>query len=304
MQTETPRSASPPANIAPAARPRALPFVLAALALAFGVTLYDLFRFASGSDLFSYILLIPCVSAYLAWNVRTTRTVAGGETPRRLANVLLALGLGAFAIALYARSAGWLPELQDRLALETAAFLVTLYGTLAWFNSGTALRPFVFPLGFLLFMVPLPVGAVHGIETFMQHGSAAVSRVFFELGGTPVFYQDLKFQLPGIALHVAPECSGIRSTLVLFIVSVLTGYFFLRSNSRRTLLTLATIPLALVRNGFRIFVIGEMCVRLGPEMIDSFVHRRGGPIFFGLSLIPLFLFLLLLQRTENKVARK
>ncbi|MES2692289.1 MAG: archaeosortase/exosortase family protein, partial [Verrucomicrobiota bacterium] len=95
-------------------------------------------------------------------------------------------------------------------------------------------------------------------------------------------------------------CSGIRSTLVLLIVSVLTGYFFLRSPGKRTLLVAVTIPLALARNGFRIWVIGEMCVRLGPEMIDSFIHRRGGPIFFALSLIPLFIFLILLQRKERR----
>jgi hypothetical protein len=34
-------------------------------------------------------------------------------------------------------------------------------------------------------------------------------------------------------------------------------------------------------------------------MIDSPIHHRGGPIFFGLSLIPLFLFLLWLRRRER-----
>ena len=55
------------------------------------------------------------------------------------------------------------------------------------------------------------------------------------------------------------------------------------------------IPLAILRNGFRIFVIGLLCVHLGPQMIHSLIHRRGGPLFFVLSLIP-FLFLLWLLR--------
>jgi len=61
---------------------------------------------------------------------------------------------------------------------------------------------------------------------------------------------------------------------------------------------LVVIPLALLRNGFRIFVIAELCVRMGPQMIDSPIHRRGGPVFFVLSLVPLFLLLLYLSKRE------
>ena len=49
------------------------------------------------------------------------------------------------------------------------------------------------------------------------------------------------------------------------------------------------IPLAILRNGFRILVIGLLCVNVGPQMIHSLIHRRGGPLFFMLSLIPFFL---------------
>jgi hypothetical protein len=34
-------------------------------------------------------------------------------------------------------------------------------------------------------------------------------------------------------------------------------------------------------------------------MIDSVIHHRGGPIFFALSLIPLFLLLIWLRRSES-----
>ena len=35
-------------------------------------------------------------------------------------------------------------------------------------------------------------------------------------------------------------------------------------------------------------------------MIDSVIHRRGGPFFFALSLLPLFAMLWLLRRQEIK----
>src|SRR4029450_2389126 len=81
--------------------------------------------------------------------------------------------------------------------------------------------------------------------------------------------------------------------------SDLPGYVFLRSPWRRASLTLCVIPLAVLRNGFRIFTIGELCVNVSPDMIDSTIHRHGGPLFFALSLVPFFLVLCLLRRAET-----
>jgi exosortase/archaeosortase family protein len=75
---------------------------------------------------------------------------------------------------------------------------------------------------------------------------------------------------------------------------------FLRSPWRRAVLVLFVIPLGILRNGFRILVIGLLCVNIGPQMIDCPIHHRGGPIFFALSLIPLFLLLWWLRRSERQ----
>jgi exosortase/archaeosortase family protein len=105
--------------------------------------------------------------------------------------------------------------------------------------------------------------------------------------------------LPGITLHVAQECSGIRSSWVLLMTSVLTSHLFLHNPWRRVVLVAFVIPLALLRNGFRILVIGLLCVHISPRMIDSFIHQRGGPIFFALSLVPLFGLMVWLRRQER-----
>jgi len=65
-------------------------------------------------------------------------------------------------------------------------------------------------------------------------------------------------------------------------------------------LTLAVIPLAILRNGFRIFTIAMLCVHVDPTMIDSPIHHRGGPIFFILSLVPFLAFLFVLRRSERR----
>jgi exosortase/archaeosortase family protein len=73
---------------------------------------------------------------------------------------------------------------------------------------------------------------------------------------------------------------------------------FLRTTWRRVLLVLAVIPLGLLRNAVRILVISLLCVHIGPHMINSVIHRRGGPFFFAVSLVPLFAMLWLFRRQE------
>jgi exosortase C (VPDSG-CTERM-specific) len=189
---------------------------------------------------------------------------------------------------------------NDDLALFAFAF-VCLIGAGAFFFLGAAwMKAAAFPIAFLIFMIPMPDGVADYLEDASKLGSAEVASVLFTLTGTPVLRDGTIFQLPGISLEVAKECSGIRSSYVLFITSLLASYLFLRSPVRRFILVAAIIPLGLLRNGVRILTIALLCVHIGPQMIHSVIHRRGGPVFFVISLIPLFILLWWLRRGEEK----
>lgn len=279
---------------------RAVGVGLLVVTLAFAQPLWRLVEFALSSDLYSYILLIPALSGYLVWQKWSSLPRDSAPT-RRLATTLLFGGGAVAGIYLVAGRAGAAFTEEDALAFTTTAYVLIAVGVTAWFLGRLMLSGLAFPLGLLAFIIPLPSGAMVAVETFMQHGSAWVAKGLFNFSGTAVFYHDLAFQLPGgINLLVAPECSGIRSTIALTIVGLVTGYFFLRTPVRRAILVFAILPLALLRNGFRIFTIGELCVQFGSHMIDSPLHHRGGPVFFALSLVPFFLLAYLLQRNEQR----
>jgi exosortase C (VPDSG-CTERM-specific) len=282
-------------------QPRNFFLAMAILALCFVKPLFDLLRFAASNGLYSYIPLIPMVSFYLVWSRRETLPRLS-EPSHKLATLFLAGGLGTIAAYWFAfRSASLANE--DYLALTIFAFLLLLTGAGCLFLGKQLLRAIAFPIGLLVFIIPLPEYVRHGLETSLQYGSTAVANGFFKLSGMPVYQDGFVLRLPGFNMQVAPECSGIRSSLVLFIMSLLTGYLFLRKPWHRIVLALAVIPLALLRNGFRIFVIGQLCVQIGPEMINSFIHRHGGPLFFILALIPLILLLLFLKKSERTIKK-
>ncbi len=128
--------------------------------------------------------------------------------------------------------------------------------------------------------------------------SAEVANLLFHLSGTPFLRAGAIFQLPDITIEVAQECSGIRSSWVLFMTGILAANLFLKTRWRRFALVAFVIPLGILRNGFRILVIGLLCVNVGPQMIHSIIHRRGGPVFFMLSLVPFLLVLWWLRKGE------
>jgi len=170
-------------------------------------------------------------------------------------------------------------------------------------HSHILLIPFV--SGYLLYLRrdQLPKERVadpmaDALESASKYASAEVANILFHLSGTPILRAGRVFQLPNITIEVAQECSGIRSSWVLLMTSVLAANLFLKTSWRRIVLLAFIIPLGILRNGFRILVIGLLCVNVGPQMIHSPIHTRGGPIFFVLSLIPLLLLLWWLRKGE------
>ena len=101
-------------------------------------------------------------------------------------------------------------------------------------------------------MIPIPTLVLDNIVLALQKGSSQVTYVLFKLLGVPVFMQALsRFSLPGVEIEIAKECSGIRSSLALFITGILASHVFLRSGWRMIVLSLSMIPLAIFKNAVR-----------------------------------------------------
>lgn len=271
---------------------------LVVLAVIFSPWLWAWARFAWNDDLASYVLLIPVISGYL---VAQRRTDPLGHLHGSAKHAMMA-GIPALAfvgLALWMSLHGVAARWHDYLTPAVIAFVLAgLSWALLMLGPGIVGRH-QFAIAFLLFAAPLPSWAVDTIEIFYQHTSAEVAAWLIQLTGMPMLRSGLFFQLPGITIQVAQECSGIRSSLVLFIVSILAGHMILTHPGRKLALALFVIPLGILRNGFRILTIAWLCVHVDSRMIDSPIHHRGGPIFFAISLIPLFLFLLWLRRSER-----
>jgi exosortase/archaeosortase family protein len=74
----------------------------------------------------------------------------------------------------------------------------------------------------------------------------------------------------------------------LFTLAVFYGYFMERSNARRIILVLASIPIAIAANAVRILGTG-LCVQYwDPDKALGFFHEFSGWVIFLVSLVCLF----------------
>ena len=177
-----------------------------------------------------------------------------------------------------------------------AAFILC-YGT-------TAFRAATFPLLFLFFMVPIPGWLLDRIILLLQKGSANVAFLLLKASHIPVSSQGLVLSLPRFDIEVATDCSGIRSSLLLLVVTLVLGHLFLRSNWRKSLLALLVLPIAVAKNGVRIFGLSALATAADPSFLHGYLHRYAGIPSFALALGGVMLLVWRLQESENLALTK
>jgi len=246
---------------------------------------------------YSHILVVPFISGWLVF-LRRQVIFSNVYTASGSAAVLLVIGLVLFGLG-FGRSGQF--HGNDHVALMGFSTLLIWSGGFALFFGTQALRSALFPLCFLLFMIPLPNLAEDKAIVALQTASAEISYSFFKLAGVPTFREGFFFTLPGLTIEVAKECSGIRSNLVLLITAVLLGPLFLPTLAKRVTLILFTIPVAILTNAFRIVSVSLISVYVDDRFLAASHDYHGGTVAFVLAFVLLMLVLWTLRPGEQQI---
>ncbi|HMD31980.1 MAG TPA: exosortase/archaeosortase family protein, partial [Candidatus Acidoferrales bacterium] len=219
-----------------------------------------------------------------------------GSSPRSAAALLLA---GALLFSMSGRLGQLIPG-DDPLPFAILALVLLVWAGILFFFGAATFFAFQFPFVFLLLAVPLPKFIVDNCIEWLRGGSAVVTHLLFRLTGTPVLRNGYTFSVPGAVIDIAPECSGVRSALAMFVTCLLAGYLFLRKGWSRTVLLLFTVPMLVIKNGIRIVTLTLLAIHVDPMFLTGRPHHEGGFVFFIIGLLILWPVLLWLQKTENK----
>lgn len=246
------------------------------------------------SDAYTHILLIVPLSVALIYFER--RKVPSLPCSRgRVGWILLST-----ALLLRAFTALSVHDATADVSLSWSLFGLVLWwiGSVAVCFGLEAFRSLVFPLCFLFLVVPVPSALVNWVTQTLQYQSAVGATLLFRIAQVPVTRDGLILSIPGLDLEVARECSSIRSSTMLIVITLLLAHLFLRSGWRKVLLLAASLPLAVAKNAIRIFTIAQLGTRVDPAYLNGKFHHNGGVLFL-LAAVMIIVFLLWILRQSE-----
>jgi len=274
--------------------PRSLIFAaLCAVSLAAWMRpLLATFALAAFDDRYTHILLIIPVAIALMvqrWRERL-------YNPRFWAG-----GAGLLLLSIFLAVIGWRAggSSEIRLAIEMTGLVVWWIGSFLLCFGRSALASFLFPLFFLFAVVPISSILLDQIVAGLQQASILAAQFLFLVFRVPVLRDGTMLTIPGLDIDVTPECSSIRSSLMLLVTTMVLAHLLLNKTWRRVLVVAIAIPVSVAKNGLRIFVIGMLGSRVDPAYLTGNLHRHGGIVFFLIALAAIFLLLWFLRRGEE-----
>jgi len=217
--------------------------------------LLDLAEVWSRLDYYSHGYMIPFVAL---WAASAKRHVLPGLPRVRDARgaAVMVVGLGLYVLGI-ASGEAW---------MTGVAIVGVVAGAVLYARGPAWLRALVFPIAYLLFMVPIPDAWLAPVIVRLQLWVSVVGTALLQAMGVPVLRSGNVLQLAsGEQLFVAEACSGITSLITLIPLGVFLAYFIERGVWRRSLLVATVVPVALLGNLIRVLLTVAMANQLGAD---------------------------------------
>jgi exosortase len=245
----------------------------------------------SHDENYSHGFLIVPLAAWFAWQ-RRHRLADAAARPS-------GLGLGLIAVALTLIIVG---QLGAELFLTRVSLILLLAGAVLWLHGREHLRILVFPLLFLVLMVPLPAIVFNQIAFPLQLVASRIGAAGIQACAVPVLREGNVIVLADTSLEVAEACSGIRSLVSLLTLGILVGYFTDPRLWVRWAIAIAVIPIAIVANAARVTGTGVLAHYYGAEAAHGFFHTFSGWLVFAVAFLLLVGVARVLSRIPSRAA--
>jgi len=221
---------------------------------------------------------VPVFAGYVLWSERDRwRALTYRPNNFGLAIMLFAIGLRVLGM------------LGAELFMTRLSLVILIAGLVLFLAGRPALRSIAFPIGYLLFMIPLPAIVYYQLTLPLQLWASRLGATGLVALGIHTVRQGNLLLLPNCTLNVVEACSGIRSLLSLLAAVVAYGYLTEPSTWKRSLLAVASIPIAIATNGLRLVATGVLSYYFGPSVDSGALHLALGIGFFALAFVSILL---------------
>ncbi|MCD6534933.1 MAG: exosortase [Deltaproteobacteria bacterium] len=237
---------------------------------------------------YSHGFLVPLISAYFMWERRAALRAAE-IVPSNFGLVVIA---GSLLLLIFGFVGTEYFTMRSSLVFLLAGIVLYCFG---W----PVLRVLALPIGFLIFMVPLPYIVYDALAFPLKLLVTKFSVISLKAMGVIVWQEGNIIQFPETVLEVADACSGMRSMMSLLALSVAYAFFLEINAVKRFILVLLAVPIAILTNMLRVIGTGFLAQYYGSAAAEGFFHEFAGLAVFGLAMV----FLVLAGTVLGKVGR-
>ena len=265
-------------------------WVLGLLVLAYLPILIRMATQWTNDDDMSHGFFVPAVAGFIAWR-RKEELLAAAPQPNYLGLVIMLWSLFQMSLGI----------LGAELFLQRTAFVGSVWGAVLFLGGWPYVRVLTLPLVMLPLMVPIPAVIYNQITFPLQLFASSVAENTLMLLQIPVLRDGNVLELAsGQKLSVVEACSGIRSLLSLTFLSLVYGYMSEEKLWIRWAIFLASIPIAVAANAFRVSATGVLS-EYNPDLAQGFFHSLEGTVAFAFAFALMVFFHLFVKKV---VARR
>jgi exosortase len=234
---------------------------------------------------YSHGFLIPIIAGYFLWQ-RWPELKNRLVKPDGLGLVVIVWGVFQLLVA-------WLGS--EYFTMRSSLIVLLAGMTLFWFGR-EVLKGMALPLGYLIFMVPIPYIIYDMVAFPLKLFVTKVSVAFLKLVGVVVMREGNIIMFTTTTLEVADACSGIRSLISLLAIAAAYSCLMKTSTFRRWIIIFSAVPIAVATNALRVIVTGILAQWWGAKAAEGFFHEFAGMAVFLLAMVMLAAFGELLRR--------
>jgi exosortase len=223
---------------------------------------------------YSHVYIVPIISGFVIWQRR--RDLAALPIQGRWHGLTLLLaGLCALILG----------DVGSETFLMRTSLIVVIAGLILLHLGPGMLRALAFPLGFCLFLVPMPAVFFYAMTARLQNIAAETGAWGLDLVGVPVLLDGNVIHLSRVTLGVTEACSGIRSLITLVALGVAWAHLMLPRRWMQIALVISVLPITIVANASRIVMTGLVGRWFGVEYAEGFFHFFSGWLVFVLAIL-------------------
>ncbi len=178
-----------------------------------------------------------------------------------------------------------LGTLGAELFTTRMSLLILISGIVMFLAGYQTLRAIAFPIGYMLFMIPLPAIVYYQLTLPLQLWASRLGASGLVAVGIHTVREGNLLILPNCTLNVVEACSGVRSLLSLLAAVVAYGYLAEPQTWKRAALAVASVPIAIATNGLRLVTTGILSYFFGPAADSGVIHLVLGLGFFVLAIL-------------------